>query len=252
MYRCRTLILLLLIIVFKSEAQLPKTTANRIFNFQFLYNYHIPSADLKDRFGNFSAVGFGGHYKTRTNWTASLEGNFLFGSEIKELNMFNNLVTTGGFIASSGGSPGNYSVAMRGASFFISGGKLFPLNKRNPNSGLLMNLGVGYLQHKIYINSKESNIPQFDENYIGGYDRFTNGIAFREFLGYGFHSQNRLINFYVGIELMQGFTKNRRGYNYDQMAYDKKDRDDRTWSLRFGWLIPMYLNTREEDDYQFR
>lgn len=226
--------------------------SNRIFNFQFLYNYHQPSNDLASRFGNFNGVGFGGHYKTRSNWTASLEGNFLFGSDLKETGLFNNLITTGGFIASSNGSPGNYTVAMRGLSFFASGGRLFALNRRNPNSGIMVSGGIGYLQHQLLINSKENNIPQFDANYVKGYDRLSSGIAFREFVGYAFQSPNRLINFYIGVEAMQASTVSRRGYNYDQMAADNKDRKDHTLSFRFGWMIPIYLNNPDEDEYQFR
>ncbi len=226
--------------------------SNKIFNFQFLYNYHIPSGDMAKLYGNFSGVGFGGMLKTKHNWVVSGELNYLFGKEIRQEHFLDNLITSGGYLSSTGGSPGNYLVNMRGISAFVNAGKVFGLNKRNMNSGILVKGGVGYIQHHINIQSQEGNIPQIDLNYAPGYDRFHSGIAFTEFIGYTYQSQNRLINFYIGFDFMQAQTKNRRGYNYDLMAYDNSNKIDLTSSIRFGWMIPMYLNTSEENEFQFR
>jgi hypothetical protein len=51
---------------------------------------------------------------------------------------------------------------------------------------------------------------------------------------------------------MQAQTYNRRGYNYDQMSYDSYKKSDFSTSFRFGWMIPIYLNTKEEDEFQFK
>jgi hypothetical protein len=80
----------------------------------------------------------------------------------------------------------------------------------------------------------------------------SSGLSINEFVGYFHQSQNRLINFYIGVEFMQAQTYNRRGYNYDQMSYDSYKKSDFSTSFRFGWMIPIYLNTKEEDEFQFK
>lgn len=226
--------------------------SNKIFNLQFLYNYHIPSGDFAKTYGHFSTIGFGGLLKTKNNWIMAGEVSYLFGSDIKELDLLNNLISSGGYISSTGGSPGNYSVNMRGYTSYIGGGRLFAINKRNMNTGFMVKGGVGLLIHRINFVSQERNIPQLDENYAKGYDRYSSGISLNQFVGYYHQSQNRLINFYIGMEFMQAQTYNRRGYNYDQMKFDTAKKTDFSTSFRFGWMIPIYLNTKEEDEFQFR
>ncbi|MDP1727050.1 MAG: hypothetical protein Q8M15_09730 [Bacteroidota bacterium] len=227
--------------------------SNKIVNFQFLYNYQIPSGDFGKLYNNFSSVGFGGLLKTKQNWIFSGEINYLFGKEIKDEHILDKLVNGGGYIASATGAPADYSVGMRGFEGFVKAGRLFAINKYNMNCGFILLGGVGFIQHYInFVFQSENEIPQLDKNYQKGYDRFTEGIAFNQFAGYYFHSKNRLINFYVGVDFTEGFTKNKRGYNYDKMAFDKNAKQDYVTSFRAGWMIPIYLNTKEENEFQFR
>ena len=226
--------------------------SNKIFNLQFLYNYHVPSGNYANTFGNYSGVGFGGMLKTKKNWTFSGEGNFLFGNEIRATGILDQLVSSGGFISSTSGNPGNYMVNMRGFSFYLQGGRVFAWNKKNMNSGILLKGGIGFIQHKIGFNLKENNMPQLDENYAKGYDRLSNGFSVNQFIGYNHQSINRLINFYIGLEFMMAQTVNRRGFNYDEMKFDMGNKLDQSVSVRFGWMIPIYLNTKEENEFQFR
>ncbi|OYU94856.1 MAG: hypothetical protein CFE21_14300 [Bacteroidetes bacterium B1(2017)] len=226
--------------------------SNKIANIQIMYNYHIPSGNFGKLYGNFNAIGCGGLLKTKNNWVVSAELNYLFGKEIKELSLLDNLTTSGGYLSSVGGAPGNYLVNMRGISSFVRAGRVLAWNKRNMNSGILIKGGIGIIQHHINLQAQESDIPQIDLNYSKGYDRYSTGIAFNEFIGYSYQSSNRLINFYIGVDLMQAQTQNRRGYNYDKMAYDLGKKNDFSTSFRFGWMIPIYLNTKEENEFQFR
>lgn len=237
-----------------SKGQTPNKYAfsNKIFNLQFLYNRHIPGGDYAKTFGGYNGIGFGGMLKSKTNWVYSFEGNFLFGNTILAETILDNLVSSGGYISSTSGNPGNYAVNMRGLSFYVEGGRVFGLNKRNMNSGIFVKGGLGFLQHKIGFLLKENNIPQLDDNYSRGYDQLSNGISAKQFIGYNHQSVNRLINFYVGVEFMQAQTFNRRGYNYYNMSYDTNSKFDHSVSFRFGWMIPIYLNTKDENEFQFR
>lgn len=236
----------------KSYGQDKYLFSNRIVDLQFLYNYHIPSGKIGERYGNFSSVGFGAMHKSKNNWVLGYEFNFLFGLKIKEESILNNLVTSGNYISNTNGFPGNYSVNMRGLTSFVKGGRLFGLNKYNMNSGILVLGGVGLLNHRINFQSQEGNTPPIDADYKKGYDRFSSGIAFNQFIGYIYHSQNRFINLFFGVDFTQALTYNRRGFNYDTGEFDKNRHMDFTTSFRFGWTIPIYVNTREQNEFQFK
>lgn len=233
-------------------AQQKTDFSNKIFNFQFTYGYVNPAGNYAKIYGPHSSVGFGGMYKTRTNYMISFEGNFLFGSTIKETGIFNNIVTSGGFIAGSSGFPAEYSVAMRGWAGHITAGKLFPVNKFNKNHGFLISAGGGFLNHHIAIITQRNDVGPLTDEYKKGYDRNSTGLLLNEFIGYYFNSKNRFINFYGGLQFQQAFTKNMRGFNYDQMAYDTGVKTDLNYAFKFGWLIPIYMYTKDQDEFHFK
>lgn len=92
--------------------------------------------------------------------------------------------------------------------------------------------GVGILQHKIRIEHQDNKIPQLEGDYLKGYDRLSNGLMVHQFVGYFHMSNNRLINFFVGAEAWQGFTKNRRDLNFDTKMHDDKTKQTSTWITR--------------------
>ncbi len=60
------------------------------------FSLQLPGGDMADRFGTNSTVGVSVAIKNKKNWTFSLEGNFIFGSQIKETSIFSNLTVDGG------------------------------------------------------------------------------------------------------------------------------------------------------------
>src|SRR4051812_5614122 len=138
MSKTAILIFVILCLPAVSTAQDKYAFSNRIFDIQIMYNYHIPSGDIAKRFGNFNSVGVGGLFKTKTNWAFSVEYDYLFGSDLKEINMLNNLVNGGGYIASASGAPASYAVNMRGFETFAKAGRVIAFNNYNMNCGLLV------------------------------------------------------------------------------------------------------------------
>jgi hypothetical protein len=226
--------------------------SNKIFSFQFLLNLQSPGGDMAKTFGNHASIGFGGMLKGKKNWVYAAEGNYLFGGELKNLSIFDQLTNEAGYIPNNTGTPANYSVGLRGISFFIKAGRVFSFNRFRKNNGILYQSGIGFLQHKINIQTYQNEVPPLNENYVLGYDRLTNGFALNQFLGYQFYSQNRFINFYAGLDFTMAFTQNRRGFNYDSRQFDPLNKTDYLIAFRAGWLIPIYLHTKNEDEFQFR
>ncbi|HEY0030894.1 MAG TPA: hypothetical protein VGC65_09070, partial [Bacteroidia bacterium] len=61
-----------------------------------------------------------------------------------------------------------------------------------------------------------------------------------------YFSSNRLVNIYFGVECMEGFTQNRRSYNYDTMKQDTEKRVDIMYGGKIAWILPLYKRAPQE------
>lgn len=222
----------------------------RVVNLQVTYDYQIPSRDMAQRFGNNSAIGFGSFFKDKKNFFYGIEGAFMFGSNVKENGILDSLRNSDFRVIGINGGYSNITLSQRGYFFLAKGGKVFPIFKRNRNSGIMVSGGVGFLQHKIRIAVPDNNVPLLDKEYRKGYDRLTNGLVLNEFIGFYYLDRKKFINFYVGYNLMQGFTQSRRDWNYDTRTQDTQKRIDQLGGIRFGWIIPIYPAAKT-DEYIF-
>jgi hypothetical protein len=213
------------------------------------FAYQFPGGDLADRFGNNYNVGGTFQWKTKKNWLFGIDGNFMFGEDVKENNVLQKISTSEGFIIGQDGYYADVYLYERGFMFSAKAGKIFPVIGPNPNSGLVATLGAGLLQHKIRIEDKGNMAPQLNDDYKKGYDRLTNGLSITEFIGYINFSNHRLVNFMAGLEFTQAFTQNRRNYNFDTMERDDKSRLDLLFGVRVVWLITFYKRMPKEFYY---
>jgi len=213
------------------------------------FAYQAPGGDMADRFGNNYNVGGTFQWKTKKNWIFGIDGNFLFSEQVKENDILRQISTSQGYVIGQDGLYADVFLYERGFMFSGKAGKIFPVVGPNPNSGLVATLGLGLLQHKIRIEDKGNKAPQVNDDYKKGYDRLTNGLSLTEFLGYINFGSHRLINFMVGFEFTQAFTKNRRSFNFDTMERDDKSRLDLLFGLRAAWLIPVYKRVPKEYYY---
>lgn len=213
------------------------------------YTAALPMADLAQRYGFFNQAGTFAGYKTKKNWLYGVDANFYFGNEIKDRSLLANFIDPNGVITEAeGGSSGTVLLFMRGFSSNLSVGKIFPVLSPNPNSGLMVQFGAGYVLHKYRIETNNDFIPQFENDYRKGYDRLTVGVNTSQFLGYSFMANAGVYNFYAGLYFQQGFTRNQRDLNWDQpeTPVSKDIRFDHQIGLRAGWLIPIYKRQPKE------
>ena len=215
---------------------------------QFGYGSFQPAGDLSDRFGRFDSPTVGLEWINRKNLIIGVRGDFFFGNNVTE-NTIGDLRNDLGFLYGLGEEPAVVSLKMRGVSGYVYVGKLFPLSKDNARSGIRLTLGGGALQHKIRVqNDPQMPTPQLAGEYVQGYDRLTNGVALTQTLGYQLLSKNRRVNFYVGLEVTEGFTQNRRNANFFQEPIaETGNRSDLMIGLRAAWILPFYLNADGTD-----
>lgn len=215
------------------------------------YGLNAPGGDLKERFGLINHLGMTIGYKTSKNWVYGLDGNFMFGSTVKLPNLFASLTDSYGNVTDENGAVGLVVVSMRGFNANLMVGKVFPVLSPNGNSGIYVHGGIGYVQHKVRVETQEQVIPSLELKYRKGYDRYTTGINLHQFLGYAFLSNSGFLNFYGGFYIQEGFTQNRRDIFFDQpdIAVDKSIRLDLQYGFRVGWFVPIYK--RKPKDFYF-
>jgi hypothetical protein len=215
------------------------------------YGANWTSADLSERYGFLNHIGILAGYKTNKNWFMGLDANYLFGNQIRMTGLFDQLVDSYGNITDVNGDIAIVMVYARGLNVNFSMGKIFPVLSPNKNSGIFVHAGVGYLLHKLRVETQDQVVPQLELDYRKGYDRLTVGPNFHQFVGYSFLANGGFFNFYGGIYFQEGLTQNKRTVFFDQpdTPVSKDTRLDIQYGLKVGWLIPFYK--RQPKDFYY-
>jgi hypothetical protein len=214
------------------------------------YAFQIPAGDMSERFGVNSMIGGAYMYKTQKNWTFGIDGRFMFGNDVKDSDkIFDNIETSDGNIVDMEGIYSTYHFYERGFALLAKTGKVFTLDKPNPNSGILTGLGVGYLQHKIFIDHRDKTAPQITGDYLKGYDELKNGPAINVFGGFIHFDNKRVINFYAGLDVTVAFTQDVRPYSFAKMEYNDGNFTDIIFSVNVGWIFPIYKRAPKDFYY---
>jgi len=217
------------------------------FLINMAYSIQFPGGDLGDRYGQSNTVGLGLEILNSKKIIFGLSGDFLFGTKVKE-DVLATLRNSDGSIYGNNRSFSAIKLTERGWNVNLLLGKLWNINPKQPTSGIRTTIGAGILQHKIRIQQDpQSFVPQTQGEYGKGYDRLTNGFALTEFIGYQMISNNRRLNFIAGIELVQGFTKNRRDINFDTRMKDDEGKLDLLFGIKFGWTLPFQTGGRDRE-----
>jgi len=218
--------------------------------FQFTFGLQFPGGDMAEQYGLNFTVGGSFLVKTRKNVVLGLDGNFIFGSDVKDkYSILENISTDQGFIIDTYGTPANISIYERGFYLVLKGGRVFPVIGPNTNSGILVTLGAGWLQHKTRIENADNTVPQIQGDYEKGYDRLFGGPALNQFIGYLHLGNSRVINFMAGFEFVQSWTSSLRSYDFNLMGKDESKRVDLFFGIKVAWMIPIY--SKAPDNYYY-
>lgn len=211
------------------------------FTFMSLgYTYFQPGGDLKDRFGSSSMISGSLLFKRKSNFFFGVSGGVLFSDKVDDPTVLSVISTSNNQVIGTDGLFADVRLFQRGYHVALTFGKIFTFNKPNPNSGIILMGGPGFLQHKIKIDNISNSTPQLEEDYVKGYDHLTNGLELHEFIGFAFFGNRQLLNFMGGFEFIQGFTKNRRDYNFDTPGETEGERLDLYYGIKIAWALPFY------------
>ena len=214
------------------------------------YAYNIVGGDMKNNFGNHSSVGADLTLKFKNQWILGTSFEYYFGNDVKnEDDYFTGIKNSKGYIIDGNGHFAEVFLYERGFNIQFFTGYQFHLWAPNPNSGPFVQFGAGFMQYWVRIENPGLAAPQIKDDYKKMYDRLTNGLSTTQFFGYRYYGNRNLMNIYIGIELTQGWTKNRRSYNADLISTEIKSQLDLFTALKIGWMIPYYGRQPQEFYY---
>lgn len=206
----------------------------------------LPGGDLADRFGPNASIGGGLDWISAGNFIFGLEGEFIFGSKLKEDPLANIRTPEGDII---GNDRTLATVTMHQRGLYLGGltGKLFQFGERR--QGLRVTFGAGYTRHKIRLQDDTRTASPIAGDYIKGYDRLVAGLAFQQFIGWQHLGANRRQNWLIGLELQQGFTHTLRDWDFQQMRKLDGTRIDLRFGVHAAWTLPFYQRPASEIEY---
>jgi len=196
-----------------------------------------PGGDMADRFGTTGSFGGGVEWVTAKNLFFGVDGYYMFGADVKE-DPIAILRTPEGDIIGNNQLLAETSLRARG--YYIGGsiGKLFPIGGRR--SGIRITLGAGMLRHWIRVQDDSNSLVQVTDDYEKGYDRLSGGLALSQFIGWQHLGSDRRSNWFIGLDLSQGFTSTLRSWDISEMRKLDESRTDLRFGIRAGWTLPFY------------
>tara|TARA_B110000459_G_scaffold85528_1_gene95828 strand:- start:140 stop:871 length:732 start_codon:yes stop_codon:yes gene_type:complete len=213
------------------------------------YTHQLPIGNLADQFGDNSSIGFSIFKEKENNLFYGIEVGYLFSNNIRDTSIFDNISTSTGAVIGADGTYSNINLMQRGfdAHAFV-GYAYHP--KKNNLSGVYISGGVGFLQHQIFIDTKNQNIPQLNEEYKKGYNSLTNGVSTKWEASYKFYSPNGKFQMYAGMNMTIAYTKNKHPYLFDKEEYTPNTGSwDNLLGVNVGIIIPIHRKNEEEFHY---
>ena len=189
-------------------------------------------------------------YKWKNNWLVSMESDLWFGYNSNNLRQrverMGDIFTSQGYMMSMNGSDGVAALYNRGLAVRPGVGKIIPLFRKNPDSGILLKLSGGWFMQKTILTQdmNEGEVPQLGEDMMPLYDHLRNGVMLTESVGFIYMS-NRLtyVNFKVTFDLSQCWSWSSRPYIIDKvMGLSGKDKNryfDLMGGVKLSWMFPF-------------
>ena len=228
----------------QTVAQSVKDSCFRILMVGVHFSGQLPKYDLEKRFGPNLSAGASFTWKTKHNLLFSVEGSYFFGKNVRE-DVVASMRNENGKITDNEGFPADLRQTERGWNIYGNVGYIISKLGNNPNSGVMITVGGGWMQHKVNLYDANKKVAAVKGDLKKGYDRLTGGFGLTQFIGYKYISNNRIANCYFGFEFYEGFTQSLRGFNYDTGLEDTQKRFDMLMGFRFGWILPLYKRTKD-------
>lgn len=223
---------------------------NAVNLLEFKYGFHFPAGDLADRFGSNNDIGISiQSVRIKSKVFFGLEGNYIFGNHVNE-DVLYRLRTYDGSILGVDGLPGDINLKERGYYIGVNGGKIISTTRWEKKlTGIRLQLGVGFLQHKIRVQDNTETVIALRKEYLPGYDRLTNGAAMHLGIGYQYQSPNNNFHFHIMADLFGAQTASRRDFDYAEGAQLYGKRTDWLSGFSLAYVVSISRVSKPENIY---
>lgn len=215
------------------------------------YGPFTTAGDLADRFGGGWSIDGGVTWMPKnSNLEFGVRVQYGFGNQVKE-DVLSGLRTREGLIIGTQRSPADIQLRQRQLFIGPTAGYTLAIGK-NKRAGIHFKTSLGYFYHRIrFQDDVVQVVPQLRDNLRPGYDQLTGGFAVHQFLGYQQLALDRRLNFYIGAEVMAGFTKALRNFDIPTGAPPSAEgRTDIVLGAKAGIIIPLYFGEGREIFYK--
>jgi hypothetical protein len=211
--------------------------------------FYLTGADLAKGFPQFASMPAGLYYKSGSNITVGINHTPFWGNRVNYSNLFGDMLGPSGEVIDQNGFPTVIRYYMRGSATNLTVGKL--LGGKGGKSGQFeLALGAGFMQHFVKMRFDVGRTPQLEGDYAKGYDRLTNGLQLVQH--FRWHYLNpETISVFAGLDVAQGFTQNRRGWNFADGGPDNSKHFDFYSGLSAGIIIPLSLKASKQDNPKY-
>lgn len=214
----------------------------------FDYSVQMPVTKMADDFGINSSMGLC-YLNNKNDVLFGIDANFMFGNNVKNDSILRLISTHQGYLINSSGELDEVLLYQRGINTHLLIGKSFRTEEDNL-SGLYIYGGVGYLEHKIRLETDRTYLPQIEDDYKKGYDNFTSGLSTKLCFDYMYFDKNTSIKYHVGFEFINAFSSNKRAYNFSDMEeVENITKLDQLVGIRFGVIIPINRSNQGQFHY---
>lgn len=211
--------------------------------------FYLTGADLAKGFPQFASLPAGLYYKSGKNLTLGVNYTPFWGNKVSYTNLFGDMLGPSGEILDQNGFPTIIRYYMRGNSTTFTVGKLIGGRPGKPGKFEIA-LGAGFMQHYVKMKFDAGRTPQLEGQYAQGYDRLTNGLQLVQH--FRWHYLNpETISLFAGLDISQGFTQNRRSWNFGDFGPDKSRHFDFYTGLSAGIIIPLSLKSQAQDNPKY-
>lgn len=196
-------------------------------------------SDLGKRYGLITILGAEGGRKFASNWYLHGGAGIIPAGDVREDSILRHITTPDGFLISDDGVLSGYRQSAQGFIIPLSVGKIIRQGA-NPNSGIYVEAGAQFLQHRIGFYPENGPITAIAGENRKGYDRLTNGLGLRQGIGYMVLSSSGYFNMSFGVECSQHFTQSRRSINTDTGLRESARRTDILAGAYVSWMWLIY------------
>lgn len=211
----------------------------------------LTGGNMKDLYGNPSLdFALEWAYKHANGWLGCLDVDIWFGlsndnlrdRDLRMPHVFN----AAGYTMAVNGEDAVVTAYNRALSVRPGVGRIIRLIPKNPNSGLLIKVGGGWMMQKtvFYQDFNHPKAYQLEGDYAKLYDHKRNGVILTESVGFFFMSNYMTYaNFKVTFDLSQCWSWSSRSWQIDNMmGLNGKEEGtffDLLYSIRLTWMFPF-------------